>query len=92
MTKTKKVFHAQSDLPVEILGCSLPINFTAMIGCMAHGHRSFVDFCHDLFYFSSQVGDIISVIDMPPSDDTIWWRGKRGFEVRTCTVFGNNLM
>ena len=29
-----------------------------------------------------QVGDIISVIDMPPSDDTMWWRGKRGFEVR----------
>ncbi|XP_052286601.1 uncharacterized protein LOC127882166 isoform X2 [Dreissena polymorpha] len=30
---------------------------------------------------SLEVGDIISVIDMPPTDDTIWWRGKRGFEV-----------
>ena len=24
---------------------------------------------------------MISVIDMPPSEETIWWRGKRGFEV-----------
>ncbi|XP_076457781.1 uncharacterized protein LOC143291666 isoform X2 [Babylonia areolata] len=30
---------------------------------------------------SLQVGDIVSVIDMPPAEDTIWWRGKRGFEV-----------
>ncbi|XP_035827001.1 serine-rich adhesin for platelets [Aplysia californica] len=30
---------------------------------------------------SLQVGDMISVIDMPPAEDTIWWRGKRGFEV-----------
>ncbi|XP_067676921.1 uncharacterized protein [Haliotis asinina] len=30
---------------------------------------------------SLDVGDIVSVIDMPPADDTIWWRGKRGFEV-----------
>ncbi|KAK6172262.1 hypothetical protein SNE40_015960 [Patella caerulea] len=30
---------------------------------------------------SLEVGDIVSVIDMPPAEDTIWWRGKRGFEV-----------
>ncbi|KAJ8316127.1 hypothetical protein KUTeg_006141 [Tegillarca granosa] len=30
---------------------------------------------------SYEVGDIVSVIDMPPVEDTIWWRGKRGFEV-----------
>ncbi|XP_059176318.1 uncharacterized protein LOC131956003 isoform X2 [Physella acuta] len=30
---------------------------------------------------SLQVGDMISVIDMPSAEDTIWWRGKRGFEV-----------
>ncbi|XP_064599453.1 uncharacterized protein LOC135465995 [Liolophura sinensis] len=30
---------------------------------------------------SLEVGDIVSVIDMPPPEDTIWWRGKRGFEV-----------
>ncbi|CAL1531763.1 unnamed protein product, partial [Lymnaea stagnalis] len=29
---------------------------------------------------SLQVGDMISVIDMPSAEDTIWWRGKRGFE------------
>nr|XP_006823813.1 PREDICTED: rho GTPase-activating protein 32-like [Saccoglossus kowalevskii] len=30
---------------------------------------------------SLQVGDIVSVIDMPPIEDTNWWRGKKGFEV-----------
>ncbi|CAC5426286.1 ARHGAP32 [Mytilus coruscus] len=30
---------------------------------------------------SLEVGDIVSVIDMPATEDTIWWRGKRGFEV-----------
>lgn len=30
---------------------------------------------------SFEVGDIISIIDMPPPDETVWWRGKRGFEV-----------
>ena len=34
-------------------------------------------YCLHLF----QVGDMISVIDMPPPDESIWWRGKRGFEV-----------
>jgi hypothetical protein len=28
-----------------------------------------------------QVGDMISVIDMPPAVESVWWRGKRGFEV-----------
>lgn len=28
-----------------------------------------------------QVGDIVSVIDMHAAEDTMWWRGKRGFEV-----------
>ncbi|XP_077563428.1 GTPase-activating protein CdGAPr isoform X2 [Haemaphysalis longicornis] len=30
---------------------------------------------------SFQVGDMVSVIDMPPADESMWWRGKRGFEV-----------
>lgn len=30
---------------------------------------------------SLQVGDIVSVIDMPPKEDTTWWRGKHGFQV-----------
>jgi len=29
----------------------------------------------------TQVGDIVSVIDMPPKEDTGWWRGKHGFQV-----------
>ncbi|XP_061660423.1 rho GTPase-activating protein 32 isoform X2 [Syngnathoides biaculeatus] len=30
---------------------------------------------------SFEVGDIVSVIDMPPKEDTAWWRGKHGFQV-----------
>ncbi|XP_034025025.1 rho GTPase-activating protein 32 isoform X2 [Thalassophryne amazonica] len=30
---------------------------------------------------SFEVGDIVSVIDMPPKEDTGWWRGKHGFQV-----------
>ncbi|KAH8023235.1 hypothetical protein HPB51_011678 [Rhipicephalus microplus] len=33
---------------------------------------------------SFQVGDMVSVIDMPPADESMWWRGKRGFEVSYC--------
>jgi len=28
-----------------------------------------------------QVGDMISVIDMPPPGESTWWRGKHGFAV-----------
>lgn len=28
-----------------------------------------------------QIGDMISVIDMPPPEESTWWRGKRGFLV-----------
>ncbi|KAF8783241.1 Rho GTPase-activating protein 32 like protein [Argiope bruennichi] len=30
---------------------------------------------------SFDVGDMISVIDMPPPAESSWWRGKKGFEV-----------
>ncbi|XP_058866708.1 rho GTPase-activating protein 33-like isoform X1 [Acipenser ruthenus] len=30
---------------------------------------------------SIEVGDILSVIDMPPKEETSWWRGKHGFQV-----------
>jgi len=30
---------------------------------------------------SLEVGNMISVIDMPPSDETTWWRGKKELEV-----------
>ncbi|XP_069796074.1 rho GTPase-activating protein 33-like isoform X2 [Narcine bancroftii] len=30
---------------------------------------------------SFEVGDIVSVIDMPPKQETTWWRGKRSFQV-----------
>uniref|UniRef100_T1IL19 Rho-GAP domain-containing protein n=1 Tax=Strigamia maritima TaxID=126957 RepID=T1IL19_STRMM len=30
---------------------------------------------------SFEVGDMISVIDMPPPEESVWWRGKKGFEV-----------
>ncbi|CAM4628714.1 unnamed protein product [Lepidochelys kempii] len=30
---------------------------------------------------SFEVGDIVSVIDMPPKEEISWWRGKHGFQV-----------
>uniref|UniRef100_A0A3P8YXI4 Rho GTPase activating protein 32a n=1 Tax=Esox lucius TaxID=8010 RepID=A0A3P8YXI4_ESOLU len=33
-----------------------------------------------------EVGDIVSVIDMPPKEDTGWWRGKHGFQVPSCQI------
>eukprot|EP00094_Tigriopus_californicus_P011294 TCALIF_10901-PA protein Name:"Similar to CdGAPr GTPase-activating protein CdGAPr (Drosophila melanogaster)" AED:0.47 eAED:0.47 QI:0/0/0/0.37/0.85/0.75/8/0/1611 len=43
--------------------------------CPVHEHT------YDFHFLLFQVGDMISVIDMPPPDESIWWRGKRGFEV-----------
>ena len=50
------------------------------------------DLCHNVcnliiscMYVCMQVGDIISIIDMPPSDESSWWRGKHGFEVISLT-------
>ena len=34
-----------------------------------------------MVFFALQVGSIISVIDMPLVDESLWWRGKQGFEV-----------
>ena len=33
-----------------------------------------------------EVGDLLSVIDMPSTDETIWWRGKKGFDVSCCRL------
>ena len=30
---------------------------------------------------SLDVGNMISVIDMPPKEESVWWRGKKEFEV-----------
>lgn len=30
---------------------------------------------------SLDVGNMISVIDMPPPDESVWWRGKKELEV-----------
>lgn len=43
------------------------------------------DFVLTVRLSGSQVGDIVSVIDMPPKEDTGWWRGKHGFQVRRCS-------
>ncbi|KAH9383102.1 hypothetical protein HPB48_023837 [Haemaphysalis longicornis] len=41
---------------------------------------------------SFQVGDMVSVIDMPPADESMWWRGKRGFEVSYKLVYHAELV
>lgn len=73
---------------------SLQLKFEAslMPSCCAvnsalHGHdiKGSLDVCFVLYLSSLccslQVGDIVSVIDMPPKEDTTWWRGKHGFQV-----------
>ncbi|XP_067138233.1 uncharacterized protein [Centruroides vittatus] len=45
---------------------------------------------------SFEVGDMVSVIDMPPPEESTWWRGKKGFEVgffpcECVEVIGNKL-
>ena len=37
-----------------------------------------------------QVGDIVSIIDMPPAHESSWWRGKNRFEV--INAFNNFMM
>ena len=34
-----------------------------------------------VFIICEQVGDIVSIIDMPPAHESSWWRGKNRFEV-----------
>lgn len=44
-------------------------------------------FSHQHFLFQArdelnlEVGDMISVIDMASPGESVWWRGKRGFQV-----------
>ncbi|XP_051966152.1 rho GTPase-activating protein 32-like isoform X2 [Xyrauchen texanus] len=45
----------------------------------AHVIRRYVAQAADELSF--EVGDIVSVIDMPLKEDTGWWRGKHGFQV-----------
>uniref|UniRef100_A0A3P8T124 Rho GTPase-activating protein 32 n=1 Tax=Amphiprion percula TaxID=161767 RepID=A0A3P8T124_AMPPE len=46
----------------------------------AHVIKRYIAQASDELSFE-QVGDIVSVIDMPPKEDTTWWRGKHGFQV-----------
>ncbi|KZC10352.1 GTPase-activating protein CdGAPr [Dufourea novaeangliae] len=56
---------------------SCPINTPAVAA--AYAVRPYVAQAPDEISF--QVGDMISVIDMPPSGESTWWRGKHGFAV-----------
>ncbi|XP_031775503.1 uncharacterized protein LOC100863945 isoform X7 [Apis florea] len=56
---------------------SCPINTPAVAA--AYAVRPYVAQAPDEISF--QVGDMISVIDMPPPGESTWWRGKHGFAV-----------
>ncbi|EZA58171.1 hypothetical protein DMN91_011708 [Ooceraea biroi] len=56
---------------------SCPINTPAVAA--AYAVRPYTAQAQDEISF--QVGDMISVIDMPPSGESTWWRGKHGFAV-----------
>ncbi|XP_032057719.1 rho GTPase-activating protein 32 isoform X2 [Aythya fuligula] len=54
-----------------------PINIPAIAA--AHVIKRYIAQAGDELSF--EVGDIVSVIDMPPKELTTWWRGKHGFQV-----------
>ncbi|EFN84840.1 GTPase-activating protein CdGAPr [Harpegnathos saltator] len=56
---------------------SCPINTPAVAA--AYAVRPYTAQAQDEISF--QVGDMISVIDMPPPGESTWWRGKHGFAV-----------
>ncbi|XP_046744081.1 rho GTPase-activating protein 32 isoform X2 [Diprion similis] len=56
---------------------SCPINTPAVAA--AYAVRPYAAQAQDEISF--QVGDMISVIDMPPPGESTWWRGKHGFAV-----------
>lgn len=45
----------------------------------AYSVRKYVSQARDEISF--EVGDMISIIDMPGPNESVWWRGKRGFRV-----------
>ncbi|XP_065206720.1 GTPase-activating protein CdGAPr isoform X2 [Planococcus citri] len=58
-------------------GDNCPINTPAVAA--AYAVKKYQAVAADEISFD--IGDMISVIDMPPPEDSIWWRGKRGFMV-----------
>jgi hypothetical protein len=71
---------------------SCPINTPAVAA--AYAVRPYRAQAQDELSF--QVGDMISVIDMPPAGESSWWRGKLGFAVgffpaECVAVFGDKL-
>ncbi|XP_039284370.1 GTPase-activating protein CdGAPr isoform X3 [Nilaparvata lugens] len=58
-------------------GDSCPINTPAVAA--AYSIKKYQAIAADEISFD--VGDMISVIDMPPPEESAWWRGKRGFLV-----------
>ncbi|RZF47809.1 hypothetical protein LSTR_LSTR012126 [Laodelphax striatellus] len=58
-------------------GDSCPINTPAVAA--AYSIKKYTAIAADEISFD--VGDMISVIDMPPPEESAWWRGKRGFLV-----------
>ncbi|XP_034945409.1 uncharacterized protein CdGAPr isoform X2 [Chelonus insularis] len=56
---------------------SCPINTPAVAA--AYAVKPYTAQAQDEISF--QVGDMISVIDMPPPGESNWWRGKKGFAV-----------
>ncbi|XP_054259133.1 uncharacterized protein LOC128983900 isoform X2 [Macrosteles quadrilineatus] len=58
-------------------GDNCPINTPAVAA--AYSIKKYTAVAADEISFD--IGDMISVIDMPPPEESAWWRGKRGFLV-----------
>ncbi|TMS07268.1 Rho GTPase-activating protein 32 [Larimichthys crocea] len=77
------VFLVQITCQVDNKGNHLLVSEEASINvpaiAAAHVTKRYTAQATDELTF--EVGDIVSVIDMPPKEDTGWWRGKHGFQV-----------
>ncbi|RWS25496.1 uncharacterized protein B4U80_07178 [Leptotrombidium deliense] len=62
---------------LQAVVCDEAINTPAVAAAVVV--KSYTSQANDQISF--EVGDMISVIDMPSSEESVWWRGKRGFQV-----------
>lgn len=78
-TQNKMFFH-QIDNKGNHLLVSEEASINVPAIAAAHVTKRYTAQANDELTF--EVGDIVSVIDMPPKEDTGWWRGKHGFQVK----------
>lgn len=83
-----KTLHSAGHRRVNLRGNRVSLGVAQVVPVLAScssiffSPEAFVCWGVNVILFVLQVGDIVSVIDMPPKEDTGWWRGKHGFQVK----------